>query len=33
MKLFVYLLYANINLHKKFGIYVVLFDYVLNYML
>jgi hypothetical protein len=33
MKLFVYLFYANINLHKKFGISLILFDYILNYML
>jgi hypothetical protein len=33
MKLFVYLFYASINLHKKFGNYLMMFNYILNYML
>jgi hypothetical protein len=32
MKIFVYLFYAKINLHKKFGINFMMFNYILNYM-
>jgi hypothetical protein len=33
MKIFVYLFYVDINLYKKFGINLMMFNYILNYML